>query len=213
MNEFAASFGRLAGNHLWQSTGFAAVAVLLALALRANHARVRYWLWMAASVKFLVPFSALAAVGSYLGRWLVPATPVARVPLVMEQIVQPFAPAQVGVLPVAPSVAAPGFAYLLPGLLLAIWVCGFAVAVVYGWTRWRRVAAVVRASAPLRDGREMEALRRVAERRLPTGAQLAKLPHIDLVSSTARLEPGIFGIFRPVLWLPVGIGDHLGDAS
>jgi hypothetical protein len=44
--ELAASFGRLAGNHLWQSTGFAAVAVLLALALRANHARARYWLWL-----------------------------------------------------------------------------------------------------------------------------------------------------------------------
>jgi hypothetical protein len=36
--EFAASFGRLTANHLWQSTAFAAVAVLLAL--RANHARV-----------------------------------------------------------------------------------------------------------------------------------------------------------------------------
>src|ERR1035437_6450120 len=55
--EFATSFGRVAANHLWQSTGFAAVAVLLALALRANHARARYWLWLAASVKFLVPFS------------------------------------------------------------------------------------------------------------------------------------------------------------
>src|ERR1035441_2643086 len=31
--------GRLVANHLWQSTGFAAVAVLLALALRANQAR------------------------------------------------------------------------------------------------------------------------------------------------------------------------------
>src|ERR1019366_9372041 len=86
--EFAASFGRLAANHLWQSTGFAAVAALLALALRANHAQARYWLWLAASVKFLIPFSALAAIGSGLGRWLVPATPVSRLPFVMEQIVQ-----------------------------------------------------------------------------------------------------------------------------
>ena len=39
--EFAASLGRLAANHLWQSTGFAAVVVLLALALRANTARAR----------------------------------------------------------------------------------------------------------------------------------------------------------------------------
>jgi hypothetical protein len=38
--EFAASFGRLAANHLWQFTAFTAVAVLLALALRANHAPI-----------------------------------------------------------------------------------------------------------------------------------------------------------------------------
>jgi len=38
-------------------------------------------------------------------------------------------------------------------------------------------------------------------------------PAIRLVSSTASLEPGIFGIFRPVLWLPAGIGDRLGDAE
>jgi uncharacterized protein (TIGR03435 family) len=38
-------------------------------------------------------------------------------------------------------------------------------------------------------------------------------PAMRLVSSTARLEPGVFGIFRPVLWLPVGIGDRLDNAE
>ena len=54
------------GNHIWQSTLFAIAAGLLTLALRKNHARARYWLWLAASVKFLVPFSLLVGVGSYL---------------------------------------------------------------------------------------------------------------------------------------------------
>ena len=44
-------------NHLWQSTLFAVGAGLLAVILRRNHARVRYWLWLVASVKFLIPFS------------------------------------------------------------------------------------------------------------------------------------------------------------
>ena len=52
------------GNHLWQSTLFAAVAGLLTLALRKNQARVRYWLWLVASLKFLVPFSLLTSLGS-----------------------------------------------------------------------------------------------------------------------------------------------------
>src|ERR1035438_9892377 len=239
--EFAASFGRLAGNHLWQSTGFAAVAVLLALALRANHARARYWLWLAASVKFFVPFSVLAAIGASLGRWFAPASPVSRLPFVMEQIIQPFAPVQDSPLPAAAS--APVTANLLPALLLAFWFCGFAAVLLYGWARWRRVAAAVRSSTPLTEGRELEAWGRLAARQpagrlsigpcadsqsarslasCPTTLRLvsstAKLEAsvattLRLVSSTAKLEPGVFGIFRPVLWLPAGIGDRLDDAE
>src|ERR1700728_2892509 len=52
-------------NHLWQSTLFGAMAGLLTLVLRKNHARVRYWLWLAASVKFLVPFALLVALGNH----------------------------------------------------------------------------------------------------------------------------------------------------
>jgi uncharacterized protein (TIGR03435 family) len=272
MSEFAASLARLAANHLWQSTGFAAVAVLLALALRANHARARYWLWLAASVKFLVPFSVLAAIGSGLGRWLAPATPVSRLPFVMEQIVQPFAPIRDASVPGA--VSAPATTGLLPALLLALWFCGFAAVLLYGLVRWHRVAAAVRSSTPLTEGRELEAWRSVckkaAQEGRPTGARrrfgwggppglpplqcespkftktrrpvhalyqgmASAVPQeainhqgfspcpqrfstlhssaIRLVSSTAKLEPGVFGILRPVLWLPAGIGDRLDDAE
>src|SRR5689334_5959054 len=55
-------------NHLWQSTLFAAVAGLLTLALRKNQARARYWLWLAASLKFLVPFALLVSLGHYLSK-------------------------------------------------------------------------------------------------------------------------------------------------
>ena len=54
------------GNHLWQSTLCVVVAGLLTLILRKNHARARYGLWLAASVKFLIPFSLLIGIGSHL---------------------------------------------------------------------------------------------------------------------------------------------------
>jgi uncharacterized protein (TIGR03435 family) len=57
----------------------------------------------------------------------------------------------------------------------------------------------------LRDGREVEALRRVenlAGVRKP----------IDVLLSPTSLEPGIFGIVRPVLVWPAGISEHLQDA-
>ncbi|MCE5307165.1 MAG: M56 family metallopeptidase, partial [Acidobacteriales bacterium] len=73
--------------------------------------------------------------------------------------------------------------------------------------RWRRVRAVVSAAVLLREGREADALRRVRSKgRL-------RLPDIRLVSSAARMEPGIFGLFRPVLWLPEGITDRLSEAE
>src|SRR5579872_4799547 len=57
-------------NHLWQSTAFVVAAWLLTLALRNNRAAVRHWVWMASSVKFLVPFSLLVGMGS-LFQWRV----------------------------------------------------------------------------------------------------------------------------------------------
>ena len=50
-------------DHLWQSSLFALAAGLLTLALRRNAARIRFWLWFAASLKFLVPFTALVFLG------------------------------------------------------------------------------------------------------------------------------------------------------
>jgi bla regulator protein BlaR1 len=53
-------------NHLWQSTLFVLCVALLCCLFRRDGANVRYWLWWIASVKFLVPFSLLTAIGSAL---------------------------------------------------------------------------------------------------------------------------------------------------
>ena len=64
MTEWLSSIGPTVGNHLWQTTVFAAVVWLTTLFLRRNQARVRYGLWLAASVKFLIPFSLLVTASS-----------------------------------------------------------------------------------------------------------------------------------------------------
>src|ERR1700722_9998319 len=53
-------------NHLWQSTVFGLSVAVLAMAFRNSRARVRFWLWLSASLKFLVPFSLLLSLGSHL---------------------------------------------------------------------------------------------------------------------------------------------------
>src|ERR1700735_1924946 len=55
-------------NHLWQSTLFAGGVGVLTLVLRRNSASIRFGLWFCASVKFLVPFALLVALGTEIPR-------------------------------------------------------------------------------------------------------------------------------------------------
>src|SRR6202030_268940 len=90
-------------------------------------------------------------------------------------------------------------------VVAALWLCGF-LAVVITWViRWRRMSAALRNGVPLRDGREVEALRRIE-----SAGGLRK--RIQMFLSSASLEPGIFGIARPVLVWPQGISARLDDA-
>src|SRR5688572_14849219 len=76
-------------NHLWQSTLFAAAVALLTLAFRRNRAHVRSWLWLAASVKFLIPFSALLWIGAQIE--LVPIERSGQAIVgVLDNVAQPF---------------------------------------------------------------------------------------------------------------------------
>ena len=194
-------------NHLWQSTLFAAAAALLALALRKNQARWRSRLWLAASIKFLIPFSVLAGIGSQLGwRSMRPAS--AGLSFLIEEIGQSFAPPVVHRAAITASATAAAFvpALLLPALFLIFWFCGFAAALFRWWMNWRRVQVAVLAAVHVTDGRELRALRRIeriAGVRSPT----------SLRASQGPLEPGIFGIFQAVLLWPAGISDHLADAQ
>ncbi len=176
-------------NHLWQSTVFAALAGLLAVALRRLPARVRFWVWMSASLKFLVPFALLAALGSHLP-WRI-AVPTAQ-PHALAVLAQPFPPADLGfvaALPGGPVVQAPTAP--LPLVVTAIWLSGFLWVLGYWIIRWRQVSEAIRSAIPFPDG-------------------LAGFPAPVLLTE-ATIEPGVFGVFRQVLLLPRGIADRLSD--
>jgi uncharacterized protein (TIGR03435 family) len=167
-------------NHLWQSTVCAAVAWLLTLALVKNRAAVRYWTWLAASVKFLVPFSLLVSMGSQFSWRTSPAIAQPKVSPVMEELSRPFVQANPG----------PASASHIPSILFAIWLCGVLVGLIC-WIRvWRHMRVARLAARPL---------------------DLA-LP-IPVLSSPTRVEPGVFGILRPVLLMPDGIREQLTPAQ
>jgi hypothetical protein len=116
--------------HLWQSTLVTGIVWLATLALRGNRPRVRYWLWFASSVKFLVPLSWLVALGAqFEWRSAPPITkPVAT--FVMEDVLaSPLLEATPGAgLPPAQS------AESMLWILAAVWVAGFLVVLLW----WRR---------------------------------------------------------------------------
>ena len=191
------------GNHLWQSTLFALGAGLLAWTLRGSQARARYWLWLAASLKFLVPFSALVAMGSRLSWSHALEGSNNGLYFVIEGLIRPFP--QPTVTQPASAMFLSGLANMLPALLAAGWLCGFIVVLFVWLLRYRRIAAALRHARPLREGREVEALDRLAS----VGGVRKK---IDIFLSPASLEPGILGIARPALVWPEGISDRLEDA-
>src|SRR2546430_3302964 len=194
-------------NHLWQSTLFAGTVWLLTLTLRKNRPETRYGLWLIASVKFLVPFSLLVGLGSHLGWSKAPASTPVRLFVVMEEMSQPFtlvnpshsaAPAALTWLELG--------ARFLPTLLVVVWSCGGAAVLFFWCLRWRRIHVALSRGQAVKSGREFEALRR-----REGSAGITR--QIDLVVSSFALEPGILGIFRPVLLLPKGISDRLTDAQ
>src|SRR5262245_66129862 len=92
-------------NHVWQSTAFAAAVAALVFVVRRNHARVRYWLWCAASLKFLIPIALLTALGSRAELPQVAQTQLsAAVATAVTQLQEPFSDPVFVTTATAPSV-------------------------------------------------------------------------------------------------------------
>jgi bla regulator protein BlaR1 len=165
-------------NHLWQSTLFVAAVALACLALRRNSPRLRHWLWLAASLKFLVPFSPLVSMGARVQ--FPPDTPSIRA-VTVQEISTYFAPVP------AFRVAAPArSAFPWPVALGAIWIMGTLFLLFRWFRRWRVINLAARNAT-----------------QLPIGYA------VPVLSSRVAMEPGAFGIFRPVILLPEGIVDNL----
>jgi len=164
-------------------------AALLALSLRNNSARVRFWLWFAASLKFLIPFAALAALGERLAAQL-PVTVVAS-------------PRLLATLPVAETISAPatmlaavpqaGAGINIALVLGLVWLLGFVTVLAIRLIRSLRLRSV------LKNARDID---------------LSQVPSfVKVKTSSSLLEPGLVGIFNPVVLLPQGLMARLSHGE
>ncbi|MDQ6664169.1 MAG: M56 and DUF3738 domain-containing protein [Acidobacteriota bacterium] len=163
-------------DHLLQSTVFAVAAALLARFLRRNRAATRFCIWLAASIKFLVPFSFLVGLGQSVD---LPQAARAAAPLAstMTQLT----------ISSPPIFSSPG-PHPLPtaAILLSVWLIGAFVILLRWAIQWNVVRRSVAAATTLN---------------ISAPIPVRSTPHL--------MEPGVFGIVRPVLLLPAGITDRL----
>jgi uncharacterized protein (TIGR03435 family) len=177
-------------NHLWQSTLVTGCACLAcATVLRTHSARVRFGVWLATSLKFLVPFALLANAGRDL------ATPSLLTPSQSHQlfdIIRTSSPLLAPVAlsgPRAPQAPSTDYAFLLGALLIA-WALGAAIVLSRWFIHWRAIRSLARDAHPAGDFRGIVIL---SSRRMR-----------DL-----RIEPGVVGFWRQSILMPEGIETQL----
>ena len=175
-------------DHLWQSTLCVGLAAILAGLCRKAGAHIRYGIWLAASLKFLVPFSLLATLGSHVG-WAAPERSIAPYFNAVQTLAAPAssatseAPSQI-VLYTSTTTSGLGIALVL------IWALGATTLALRWLWRWNAARIVVNHATPMPDDST-----------------------IAVRVTLTRVEPGVFGIFRPVLLLPERICDSLQPAQ
>jgi uncharacterized protein (TIGR03435 family) len=178
-------------NHLWQSTLFGGAAALLVLMLRSNRAHTRYWVWFAASTKFLIPFSLLVGLGTHLPHRVAAAPMRTGWVAAFQEFSQPLLP---GVVEPAAVSTRPPRQVDLAAAGTVVWAGGFVAVVICWLVRWRRIHAL-----------------RNSAHAVNIWTSLA-VP-VRVMSAPDLVEPGVVGILRPVLLLPEGIADQLNQTQ
>jgi bla regulator protein BlaR1 len=122
-------------DHLWQSTWFAFAVWLFAQFVRKDSARVRYWVWLAASVKFLVPFAFLSWIGNHFVLQLDDKPTLLPI---MQQVAAPLT---------GGTISIEYFGDTTQYAIIAIWVLGSAALLGRWIAEWLRSYALIRMSA------------------------------------------------------------------
>ncbi len=195
-------------NHLWQSTVVLVAIWALARALQHHRAATRHGLWLAASLKFLLPFDALFGLGRQFGFGIpgVTSTPLAQaVYWASEPFSHPAATIGAAVAAASGPVAHAS-ALSFGTVALLAWLIGLLYSAAAWQREWKRLDLLARQHHEVVPPRLTEALARVT-------LGHAGLTSPALIVCASRIEPGIFGIWRPVLLWPRDLTSRLSDAE
>jgi beta-lactamase regulating signal transducer with metallopeptidase domain len=170
-------------DHLWQSSLFAGAIVVSMRLFRRQSASLRFWLWFAASMKFLFPFALLMILGH---RILSALAPVATAPILLT-----IHPAVASIAAIAAPLEAPALTNI-PAMDVAavVWGTGLIAIILHWLSRWLDLHATLKDAVPI----------------------AIKAP-VPVKSAPSFLEPGLLGIWKPVILVPAGLNQHLTSAE
>ena len=195
------------GNHLWQATLFGISALLVTALLKTSRAQTRYLILLVALLKFAVPPSLFVAGVERLG--FQPPVLVAEdgPPKGNAAKATDFALRMASPLPSAPAAQAieRGGRHVHSKIycgLSMFWLLGFALFVAVWAKRRVGVLSEVRQAEVLRDGPVWDAV-------VEASKQLRVRQRVHVGISSHAAQPGVWGIWRPIVILPEGITSRL----
>ena len=192
-------------DHLWQTSLFGVLALAAILVLKRAPARVRYVLWTAASLKFLIPSAALVwfayQIGINLPSFFMNMAWASGDPIKFLTTQNDFFYVTQTMDDTALHVHNAAF-----WILLTIWISGSAVLFATWIQKQIAFRRKLKDGTIFQSGREVDLLSKVQERmRIRRKVQL-------LVSQNVT-EVGVWGMFHPMIVLPVEITEHLSDSE
>ena len=196
----------LLANHLWQATLICIFAFAAGAALRSVPGRARYALWLIASAKFVLPSVLVFSIASSLG---VDFSPLLISPDGSNDGAKVFfqltAPVGTAIEPAFTGQAPRGHDEWFCVLTL-VWLAGSTSLVSLWLARRRRFRRAIRATILSDPPRERQALDRVKSwMTIKRDIRLSVLP--------GTVEPGVWGVWRPRVFLPQRMAEELSDAE
>ena len=214
----------LLANHLWQATLFSLLSLVAAVSLGRAPARARYFAWLVALLKFALPSVFIFFLASQAGldlstvtrRDARPESSALNVSPLLSPVTAPapfvrpdYTAARESVnegAVTAETTATTVSNFSLTGVAFCVWLVGCAL-LALSWLRKSYALSVsISRGLEIKSGREAEALRRV-RRLFGVGRD------VRLVVTRAVSEPGVWGVWRPVVVLPEGVAERLDDAE
>ncbi len=176
--------------HLLESTAFLLCVWGFASLLSRHAAAVRYRLWLAASLKFMVPLAPLVALGR---RFAWRTAPIVHDAWTGASNIQMPAAAGHGL--TAAAAHLPDASASFAALLLAVWAAGSLLLLARWCASVRRVRTMIRQAARA------------------DAATLGVPRRVRALATPRACEPAIVGVWRPALVLPADIASRLTRAQ